>query len=201
MRSREKGRPNSEEASVTLLSDSYLSNGHREECTCISGICIRGQTVYFITWLMMEPYPPFWGFGGGVWLANKAPVITSFRQAFMMLWRLAGNCRWAGYTHAHTHTYALPLAQDMLCNGLGWVCVPLWYLLIGFWARICGSSVDGSDMCWESDNLVFRWGLDPWEARFSLTQVFSVFPASRVSARPQNWIERACHGNNPKLMK
>ncbi len=56
------GYPTSEEALVTLLTDSYLSNGQREERTCIAAICIRGQTVYFITWRMMELYPPLRSF-------------------------------------------------------------------------------------------------------------------------------------------
>lgn len=52
----------SQEALVTLLTDSYLSNGHREERTCIAANCIREQIVYFITWQMMELYPPLRGF-------------------------------------------------------------------------------------------------------------------------------------------
>ena len=31
--------------------------------------------------------------------------ITSFRQAFMTLWRLAGNLRWYKSTHPHTRAY------------------------------------------------------------------------------------------------
>lgn len=59
---RKGGDPTSEEVLVTLLTDNYLSNGQREERTCIAAICIRGQTVYFITWWMMELYPPLRGF-------------------------------------------------------------------------------------------------------------------------------------------
>lgn len=61
-----RGDRTSEESLVTLLTDSYLSNGQREEHTCIAAICIRGQIVYFITWQMMELYPPLRGFNGGV---------------------------------------------------------------------------------------------------------------------------------------
>lgn len=57
-----RGDPASEEALVTLLTDSYLSNGQREERTCIAAICIRGQIVYFITWRTAELYPPLRGF-------------------------------------------------------------------------------------------------------------------------------------------
>lgn len=57
-----RGDPTSEEVLVTLLTDSYLSNGQREERTCIAVICIRGQKVYFITWRMMELYPTLKGF-------------------------------------------------------------------------------------------------------------------------------------------
>lgn len=59
---RKEGDLTSEEALVTLLTDSYLSNGRTEECTCTAAICIRGQTVYFITWRMMKLYPPLRGF-------------------------------------------------------------------------------------------------------------------------------------------
>lgn len=34
---------------VTLLTDSYLSNGQKEMCTCIAAICIREQIGDFIT--------------------------------------------------------------------------------------------------------------------------------------------------------
>lgn len=49
----------SEETSVTLLTDSHLSNGLREEHTCIASAGTRGPTVCFITW--MELYPPLQG--------------------------------------------------------------------------------------------------------------------------------------------
>lgn len=51
-----RGGCTSEEASVTLLTDSHLSNGQREEHTCIASAGTRGPTVFFITW--MELYPP-----------------------------------------------------------------------------------------------------------------------------------------------
>lgn len=62
MQREKRGDPTSGEALVTLLTDGYLSNGQREERTCIAAICIRGQIVYFITWWMMELYPPLRGF-------------------------------------------------------------------------------------------------------------------------------------------
>lgn len=52
-----RGVLTSEEALVTLLTDSYLSNGQIVECTCIAAICMRKQIVYFITWQMMKLYP------------------------------------------------------------------------------------------------------------------------------------------------
>lgn len=48
----------SEEALVTLLTDSYLSNGRIAQCICITGICEGEQVVDFITWRMMKLYPP-----------------------------------------------------------------------------------------------------------------------------------------------
>lgn len=52
-----RGDLTSEEALVTLLTDSYLSNGQIEKRTCIAAICMRRQIVYFITWQMMKLYP------------------------------------------------------------------------------------------------------------------------------------------------
>lgn len=52
----------SEEALVTLLTDSYLSNRQKERSTCIAAICAREQIVDFITLHMMELYPPLRGF-------------------------------------------------------------------------------------------------------------------------------------------
>lgn len=57
-----RGDRTSGEALVTLLTDNHLSDGQREEHTCIADICIKEQTVYFITWQMMELYLPLRGF-------------------------------------------------------------------------------------------------------------------------------------------
>lgn len=53
----------SEGGLVTLLTDSYLSNGQKERHTCITVICIREQIVDFITSLQrMQLYPSLRGF-------------------------------------------------------------------------------------------------------------------------------------------
>lgn len=78
------------EALVTLLTDNYLSNGQRDERTCTADICIREQIVYFITWQMMELYPPLRGFKvefDEQTCVSDNKLLTSFYGILTLIWK------------------------------------------------------------------------------------------------------------------